>query len=274
MKLLKIEVIPKSSFITFPKGDMIFSYFLYLSFSENKDYSQIMFSDFLPDDYLPRPALPLDAFGATDSEKKESRKKEWITIKNLQDGNLEKVEELQFIQKEINVRNSLNRITFSTDKDKFSPYSLEEFQFLKKPVFYCLYDENEFTEKEIEEVLKLMGKNGFGKKASIGKGQFDIVIDNQFKFDNIETNYYLTISPTILQGVKGYYNTFTKYGKFAFSSTPFKKPVLLADSGAVVKLDEKREYIGKNVENGIKESSIQQGQSILIPFKFKGLENA
>ena len=128
--------------------------------------------------------------------------------------------------------------------------------------------------------LNLIGKVGFGKKGSIGKGHFKVQIDSSFQgFDEVESNYYMTLSPTILnkqQYIKeAYYNTFNRFGKYHSSQTPFKKPILMADSGAVVKLDTKRDYIGRGLENGINRQSLVQGYSIVVPFKFdgKGLDN-
>ena len=48
----------------------------------------------------------------------------------------------------------------------------------------------------------------------------------------------------------------------------------MADSGAVVKLKAKREWIGGGVYNGIGENkSLVQGYSIVVPFRFEGVRN-
>jgi len=279
MKLIKLKITPLSSFSTFPKGDMIFGYFAYLLFQKNderlenylNENPKIIISDFLPDGYLPKPALPLDSFGVDDSEKKEFRKKNWIKIENLQKGKFE-FEEFGFFSNYMNVRNSINRKTFSTDDSGvFAPYSLEELRFLKQPVCYILYDENSFEENEIIELFNLIGSYGFGKKATIGKGQFEVEIDNH-SFKDINSKYYITLSPSF-PTKKAYYNTFNRFGKYAYSNTPFKKPTLLADTAAVVESDEKIEYIGKSMNNGIEKNSFIQGYSIVVPFEFdsKGL---
>ncbi len=280
MKLIKVKITPHSSFVTFPKGDTIFGHFAYHSFLKDEDIfknyvneePKIIFSDVLPDGYLYKPTLPLTAFGVDESEKKEFRKKSWIDIESLQQGELLKAKELSFYKTDIKVRNSLNRVTFSTGGEGFDPFSLEEITFLYQPVIYVLFDEASFDEEEIEKRLNHIGKNGFGKKGSIGKGHFSAKIDEDFKgFDEVQSDYYLTLSPTILNKQphikKAYYNTFNRFGKSHSSSTPFKKPLLMADSGAVIKLEEKRSYIGRGIENGINTQSLVQGYSILVPFK-------
>jgi CRISPR-associated protein Csm4 len=282
MKLIKVKINPHSSFVTFPKGDTIFGHFAYHSFLKGEtvfeDYAteqepKIIFSDILPDGHFYKPTLPLSAFGVDECEKKEFRKKSWIDIVSLQQGELLKARKLSFYKTEIKVRNSLNRVTFSTDNSgEFAPFSLEEMTFTYQPVVYVLFDEDAFTKESILERLNLMGRVGFGKKGSIGKGHFKAEFDNDFNgFDEVESDYYLTLSPTVLNKQphikKAYYNTFNRFGKSHASSTPFKKPLLMADSGAVVKMEEKRTYIGRGIENGINRQSLVQGYSILVPFK-------
>jgi len=287
MKLIKVKINPHSSFVTFPKGDMIFGHFAYHSFLKEEtvfeNYAKeqepkIIFSDILPDGHLYKPTLPLSAFGVDEREKKEFRKKSWIDIASLQQGELLEARELSFYKTEIKVRNSLNRVTFSTDKSgEFAPFSLEEINFTYQPVIYVLFDEASFSQESILERLNLIGKVGFGKKGTIGKGHFDAIVDSEFKSwfdDEVKSNYYLTLSPTVLNKQshikKAYYNTFNRFGKSHGSSTPFKKPLLMADSGAVVKMEEKRTYIGRGIENGINRKSLVQGYSIVVPFDFKG----
>ena len=290
MNLIKVKITPHSSFVTFPKGDTIFGHFVYHSFLKGEEIfsnypnekPKIIFSDFLPDNYIYKPALPNNYFGVDESQKKKFKKKSWIEIKELKNGikvqNQESFypyKELNFYTIELRVRNALNRLTFSTnDSGAFVPFSIEEITFLYQPILYIMFDET-FTQEEIVERLNEIGKNGFGKKGTIGKGYFLAELDNDFKrFDEVETDYYITLSPTLLHKSKNiiekaFYNTFNRFGKYHSSKTPFKKPLLMADSGAVVKLKEKRNWIGGAIDNGIKENSFVQGYSILIPFKLE-----
>jgi len=281
MKLIKFEITPKSSFLSFPKGDMIFGFFasqLFLSGDKRlenylDEKPKIIFSDFLLDGYLPKPTLSLDFFNVDDSDKKEFRKKQWIRVDKLQEGNITKVENITLYKSQTVVRNSINRNTFSTDDSGiFAPYGLEEMRFLEPISLYVLYDSNSFKDKEIEKQLNLMGKIGFGKKNSIGKGQFVArLVQNDIDLDK-DCNYYLTISPTILNSdhiENSYYEVFNRFGKFSNSNTPFKKPTLLAQSGAVLKLKEKKQYIGKAINNGYKNISFVQGYSIVVPFNME-----
>jgi len=282
MNLIKVKINPHSSFVTFLKGDTLFGHFAYHTFKEDKSIFQnyveekpkIIFSDILPNNHLYKPTLPLNAFDVDESEKKEFRKKSWIEIEDLQKGKLLKAKELSFYKRDIKVRNSLNRVTFATGGDGFDPFSLEEITFIYQPVIYVMFD-NTFTKEQIIDRLNRIGKVGFGKKGSIGKGHFRAEIDTEFRgFDEVKSDYYLTLSPTILHKSKdliekAYYNTFNRFGKYHSTSTPFKKPLLMADSGAVVKLKSQEQYIGGAIENGINGQSLVQGYSIVVPFKFE-----
>jgi CRISPR-associated protein Csm4 len=292
MKLIKLKITPLSSFATFPKGDTLFGHFAYLSFFKNENIFEkyatekkpkIIFSDILPDNHLYKPTLPLDAFGVDESKKKEFRKKSWISYENLNKGALKEAVELTFMKKKFNVRNTLNRVSFTTDSSgMFAPYGLEESTFVYQPVIYVMFDDT-FTDKEIEKRVNEIGKNGFGKKGSIGKGYFKAKIDKSFEgFQKIKTEncYMMTLSPTLLHKSKEliadeevYYNTFNRFGKYHSSSTPFKKPLLMADSGAVVKLKSYKQYIGGGIDNGIGRQSLVQGFSILVPFEFEGVKS-
>jgi len=280
MKLVKFIITPLSSFASLPTGDMIFGHFAKFLYPKDKRLDnylqtpQIIFSDFLPDGYFMRPTLALDKFGVSDSDKKDFRKKEFIKIDKLQEGDLE-CEEVKFFETKQVIRNSINRKTFSTDNSGvFAPYGLEEIYFKEKIALYCLYDENIFNKEEIEKILTTIGKSGFGKKSTIGKGQFEIKIDKNFKgFKKIDSNYYITLSPTIFSKddeiESCFYDVWSKFGKFYTSNTPFKKPVVFAKSSAVVKLKKQKEYIGKALNNGYDKTSLVQGYSIVVPFEYK-----
>ena len=305
MNLIKVKINPHSSFVTFPKGDTLFGHFAYHTFKENKSIFQnyveekpkIIFSDILPDGYVYKPILPLSAFGVDESEKKEFRKKSWIKIEDLQKGNLSTLYSsfticsdkncndnfsnedrkrccVPFYKRDIKIRNALNRVSFTTGGEGFDPFSLEEITFIYQPVIYVMFD-NTFTKEQIIDRVNRIGKVGFGKKGSIGKGHFRAEIDTKFReFGEVESDYYITLSPTLLHKSKdliekAYYNTFNRFGKYHSTSTPFKKPLLMADSGAVVKLKSQEQYIGGAIENGINGQSLVQGYSIVMPFKFE-----
>jgi len=279
MELLTLKITPLSSFATIPKGDTIFGQILSYLYLKNdnifdnylKEEPKLIVSDMMPLGYIYRPTLPLDCFDTED--KKVLRKKEFISIGDLQNSNLtlESCKNIEYKNSKTVVKNSINRATFTTDGDDFAPYSNSEITFTKELWMFVLVESS--IKDKILKVIEEIGKFGFGKEANIGKGNFKVKeIENPIK--KINSNYYMSISPTILQGYKeAYYDTFVRFGKFGLdkaNDNAFKKPVLMANSGAIIKYDKDIAYFGNAINNGYENKpSFLQGYSIAIPFKLK-----
>jgi len=279
MELLTLKITPLSRFVTIPKGDTIFGQILSYLYLKNdnifdgylQEKPKLIVSDMMPLGFVYRPSLPLDCFDTED--KKSLRKKEFISIENLQDGNLtlESCKKIDYKTTEVVIKNSINRTTFATDGDDFAPYSGSEINFTKELWMFVLVESS--IKNKILQVIDDIGKFGFGKEANTGKGIFKAEeIDNPIK--EINSNYYMSISPTILKGYKKvYYDTFVRFGKFGLAqahTNAFKKPVIMAQSSAVIISDKDIQYFGSSINNGYKEKiSFLQGYSIAIPFKVK-----
>ncbi len=284
MELLTLKITPLSSFATVPKGDTLFGQIVaYLFLKNDKSFEnylnekpKLIVSDMMPLGYVYKPTLPLSYFkaNATDEvDKKQLRKRNFITLSNLQEGNLHLCERVDYIENMVSVKNSINRTTFTTDGSDFAPYGLEEKSFFRELWMFVLVDNT--LKKEVLQTIKEVGNYGFGKEGNIGKGNFEVeVLENSIK--DLDTQYYMSLSPTILKDTnieKSWYEPFTRFGKFGLHNADFqafKKPTLLADSSAVVKLKANKPYFGFSVNNATKEKpSFQQGYSIVIPIKLK-----
>ena len=265
MKLYCLTITPLSSFLTIPKGDVLYGQILsFLSFKEDIEEFKDSFvvSDMMPFNYFYKPNLPLEYFNEED--KKKLRKKRFINLKSLQKDLVP--EKVYFDKKNIVIKNSINRLTFTTSNG-FDPFSIEEINYTKIWMFLmCEEDKKDILLKTIEKI----GVYGFGKKSSIGKGQFRIDEVKEFEFNDIETTTYLAISPFVKENNdKVYYEPYVKFGKYGLnrSKNPFKKPVILCDSGSVIKLNSKKKVYGKIIENGSIEKSYTQAKTILVPMK-------
>ncbi len=265
MKLYSLNITPLSSFLTIPKGDILYGQILsFLAFKEDVEEfkEDFVISDMMPFNYFYRPILPLEYFNEED--KKELRKKKFITLKSLQKDLIP--EKVYFENKDIVIKNSINRLTFTTSNG-FDPFSIEEINYTKMWMFLmCKEDKKEILLNTIEK----LGKYGFGKKSSIGKGQFRIDEIKEYEFNNIDTSTYLSISPFVKeQDDEIYYEPYVKFGKYGLNraKNPFKKPVILCDSGSVIKLNSKQKVYGKILENGSVEKSYTQAKTILVPMK-------
>jgi len=265
MKLYSLTITPLSSFLTFPKGDILYGQILsFLSFKEDieKFKDSFVVSDMMPKDYFYRPNLPLKYFNEED--KKKLRKKKFITLNSLQ-SDLEPIEK-SFFKKDLVIKNSISRVTFTTFEG-FDPFSIEEISFNQMWMFLMC---NEDIKDILIDTIKKVGEYGFGRKSSIGKGRFVVEEVKSCNFNNFKSSTYLAISPFIKEEKdEVYYDLYVKFGKYGLNraKNPFKKPVVLCDSGSVIKLTPNQKVYGKILENGSVEKSYTQAKTILVPMK-------
>ena len=284
MELLTLKIKPLSHFGTLPKGDTIFgqiaAYFFLNRDNTFENYlneePKLIVSDMMPYGYVYKPNLPLDCFKIDDEkevDKKDMRKRKFISLENLQKGNLHLCEKVDFMDEFVTIKNSINRITFTTDGDDFAPYGVDEKVFFKELWMFILVEDS--IKEKVLTVISQIGKYGFGKDGNLGKGNFDFeAVENSIK--DIDTPYNMSISPTILKDkniVNSWYEPFTRFGKYGLNNAhtnAFKKPTLMADSASVVVLKQSKQFFGNCINNGVVDKpSFLQGYSISIPFAIK-----
>ena len=291
MKLCKTTITQQSKFVTPLKGDTFFGQLCWmvvfkygeerlqklLKYYQNKPF--LIVSDGFAKGYLPKPKLPSVYLNEDVDKKKENRKKIWLTDTDLQNGNFNIAktnDDISNIDDEAeNIHNSLNYKTFRTDKDNFAPYSIINYTFSQKDIYFYI-DEELFSKDELNEILALLSEYGYGKDNTIGKGRFSF---DELKEVNIEfsSKTVMALSPFSPEGIKAkeiFYEPYTKFGKMGANrayKNPFKKPIILADSGSVVVFEEqfKKPYIGKAIYDieDIYNDVIHQGYAITIPIK-------
>ena len=290
MKLYKTTFNPISNFATSLKGDTLFGQICWAiryTFGNDKLESLLstyetspflVVSDGFAKGYVPKPSLPSNLLGENNDLKKENRKKVWLKLEELQNGDFLKAlkdEDVLNINKTtIVVKNSLNYKTFSTDDSGvFSPYGESETIISPRDIYF-LIDTNTFSLEELKQTIKTLSLMGYGKNTSIGKGFFEF---SDFEEINLRNNSktFMTLSPSVLesQSIKeSFYEPFTRFGKHGagINANPFKKPILMANSGAVVVFEDNydKPYIGKAIKGHSSfENTVHQGYSIIIPIK-------
>jgi len=295
MRLYKTTITPLSNFGTTLRGDTLFGQMCWVirySFGEERlkkllscydTKPFLIVSDAFASGYLPKPTAPMDFLGEDASKKKENRKKIWLTLHELQGGRFTQAktnEEAKNISKSVvTIKNSLNYKTFTTDDTgSFAPYGESEL-FLSPKDIYLLIDEDDeerLTAEELKKVLALVGKMGYGKNASIGKGVFEVGV-----FKPIDTMFpshtFMTLSPFVFDNngklKECYYEPFTRFGKHGaehISKNPFKAPLLMGDCGAILIYEEEQsiEYVGKAITgHSTDPDTVHQGYAIVIPIK-------
>ena len=294
MKLYKTTITPLSSFGTTLKGDTIFGHICWAICLKNKNrlnellkgYEKepfLVVSDAFVSGYFPKPTAPSTMLGENLADKKVNRKKVWLNWKDLQNGDFSLAKSDDELEKPmvtfLSIKNKINRLTFTTDGGDFAPYSMSEYMTVPQDVYFLL-DTDKMNLDELKDAFSLVGKMGYGKKASIGKGRFEVGEFCEIEsFFNENSNAFMTLSPSSLENFSEiYYEPFTRFGKHGASlasDKPFKSPVLLAQSGALIvpNNDEKTKiqkaaYIGKGIKgHSSHEESVQQGYAIVVGTK-------
>lgn len=290
MKLYKTTFNPISNFATSLKGDTLFGQICWAiryTFGNDKLESLLstyetspflVVSDGFAKGYVPKPSLPSNLLGENNDLKKENRKKVWLKLEELQNGDFLKAlkdEDVLNINKTtIVVKNSLNYKTFSTDDSGvFSPYGESETIISSRDIYF-LIDINTFSLEELKQTIKTLSLMGYGKNTSIGKGFFEFDDFEEMELMN-SSKTFMTLSPVILnnQNIKNcYYEPFTRFGKHSsgIDVNPFKKPILLANTSAVISFESEysKFYMGKAIKgHSSDEKTVHQGYSIIIPIK-------
>ena len=298
MKLYRCTLSPKSSFATPLKGDTIFGHLCWmisykfgneklklLLDSYKKDKPFLIVSDGFAKGYLPKPNMPSCYLDEDSSCKKENRKKIWLTIQDLQNGNYKNAKKESVVNKnrdkeESVVKNSINYKTFTTTKGDFAPYTSKEY-FLNDKDIYFLLDQEQLSLDEFNKVLELFAMHGYGKDISTGKGRFKLNNLEEIHL-NFNSKAFMTLSPSAINTSDDienlFYEPFVRFGKFGGKwvyYNAFKKPILFANSAAVVDFKEakERKFFGQAItnialsDNPEQSQSVQQGYSILFPLK-------
>jgi CRISPR-associated protein Csm4 len=286
MKLYKATINPLSPFATELKGDTLFGQIcwgiVYIYGEEKlkkllKDYEKkpfLIVSDGFLKDHLLKPTFPREILRETiEGMKKEYRKRIWVEIDDILKGDFSKAkkeEEVQFKKNLFEVKNNINYKTFTTGEG-FAPFMVDSTIYLKEIDIYFLIND---YEEEIKKAFNLISKIGYGKDANLGKGKFEISEFKEIALKKSDT--YMTLSDFILTSVNGkiYYDVITKFPKTRGDlANPFKNPILMAKSGAGIKLNkkEKLSYIGKAIKGFSNNPNIvHQGYAITFPI---GVEN-
>lgn len=227
----------------------------------------LVISDAFPAGYLLRPTLParFSTNGPIDpKDRKSAKKKIWLPLENLalpvaqwmEHCLPEKSVPAGFLTPFSQSHNTIDRRTGTTGKGQFSPYSASQLWFggPREPLepespsprmdLYLVFDSERFTLSELRQVLEDVGLNGFGRDASIGLGKFELGDLEITEFpSHPKPNAWLTLAPCAPQGGSWneslcFYTPFTRFGRHGdlgvHSGNPFKNPVLLANTAAIL----------------------------------------
>jgi CRISPR-associated protein Csm4 len=220
-------------------------------------------SDAFPAGHLPRPALPLHRYAPlSESDRKAVKRRRWLPRAAL-DRPLDQwlahcrsdaevamaldVEGNRLTQVHAQHHNSIHRLTGTTGGAEFSPYTQEQHWFHAgvELDLYLLVDPGRLDPRDAVELISTIGRVGYGRDASIGLGKLGLVGEAQTASlpSQADANACFTLAPCAPQGQgflagASHYEPFTRFGRHgdlaAHTGRPFKAPVLLAQTGAVL----------------------------------------
>lgn len=265
----------------------------------------LVVSDAMPAGYLPRPALPSYLFAQMDGlDRKQAKKRHWLPLER---SSAPLPDWLRFCVTSTDLsggwfdtypqpHNSIDRRTGTTGEN-FAPYSMPQHWFGKKVSHngkgryvtgemdvYVVHDETRLSTEELERAISDIGELGFGRDAGIGLGRFKLDAIEQAALPiQRDANAWMTLAPCAPQGLEWlsdrcFYQVFTRFGRHGDIAVkrgnPFKTPVLLAATGAVLTPAkfESRLFIGHGLGGGDSLSkavpgTVQQGYAPVVAVK-------
>jgi len=182
----------------------------------------------------------------------------------------------------IQAHNSINRLTMSTGSGEFAPFSHDNFQFLPglSLIVFVAVNDNALDAERLQKGFERIGSWGYGRDASAGLGRFIVesVEEHVWPKAADSASGCYTLGPSVPQKetfIRCHAVPFTRFGRhgaaLARSANPFKRPVIMADEGAVL-YPINREifaapYIGTAVKNvsAVEPQTVVQGYSLYLP---------
>ena len=249
-------------------------------------------SDAFPAQYWPRPELPPRTLGDIDPKmRKEVKKRIWLhhsefdvpvgdwlqrMVATPQDVGKAADESSgwveisgKFVEYGTRFRNSIDRGTGTTGEG-LDPYGSDEFRYRRGVRLDChiVYDADRIDPGVLQAAMRDIGAFGFGRDASVGLGRFDVLeLGENDSAPGLSAqegaNAWLTLAPVAPQGMgfdpdRSWYRPFTRFGRHGDRAVslgqPFKAPVLLADTAAVLAPSEgsfeSRPFVGQGLGGG------------------------
>ncbi|WP_292980074.1 type III-A CRISPR-associated RAMP protein Csm4 [Nitrosomonas sp.] len=220
----------------------------------------LVVSDGFPAGFLPRPTVPA-ALQATEDDpdkRKEAKRRRWIPHATIHQPLPQLLaaaaaDEVVYGKQGEPVQaaafhNTLNRLTGTTGTGEFAPYTQPQiFHVPEQRIdLWLVLDETRFSRTELHTLLETIGSLGYGRDASIGLGKFEVqsLMDAAlFQQTHPQANACWILALCAPQGrgfnpERSYWQVKTRFGRhggaLALGDNPFKRPLLLAATGAVL----------------------------------------
>jgi CRISPR-associated protein Csm4 len=300
MKTYKIQLRFKSGILTPFHADTVFGHLCWmLSYEQGdegvQDFLQpfkegnppFLLSDGFPGDYILKP-LGVRFAESDISKLKKFKNMHFITLADFSyfrsAGQIAPNIIQNPVKTSLSSHNSISRLTNSTLAEG-GFYSLEE-HFTPIVSIYVKTVSEQWKDR-VMQLFTDLSIGGYGRKKSIGKGNFCVEKCEEFKgFMEISgANGFVSLShfcPAEKDPTDGMYKIFIKYGKlgdgFTFCGNAFKRPLMMFKPGAIFKTESKpRDYYGRLIDKDIapaKPEVVQYAYAFAVPIKFPSLGGA
>jgi CRISPR-associated protein Csm4 len=263
MNIVRFELTPLSAFGTPLRGDTLFGQLCWairLRFgvarlSELLDgYTHArpfaVASDAFPAGHVPRPTLPLSWLGEIDPKNRKAvKRRTWLPLRSLDEPErwIRDICEIKSWDEHPQPHNSISRTTGTTGRGDFAPYQMAQGWYPQGATLDCYiaFDPQRIDQDTLALALSDIGASGFGRDASIGLGRFKLRKDTgDLPPSATGANAYLCLAPCVPQTGEWrpeacFYQPFTRFGRHGGmaavkSGRPFKTPILMVDTGAVL----------------------------------------
>lgn len=315
MASYRILIRPESAFGSRLMGDTLFGQLCWMArhrFGEDRltellrGYTDqqpfAVVSDAFPAGHLPRPAWPSHRFDAVpNQDRKTVKKRVWLPLERFAEPfqawltHCKAPADVQGGALLIHPQphNTIDRLTGTTGDAAFAPYAMSQHWFDGSASLdiYVVLDEAKLRREELALLFDDMGAIGYGRDASIGLGKFRVAALEPWEPPRqAAANAYLTLAPCAPQGGgfeagRSFYQVFTRFGRHGdigvHAGNPFKSPVLLAQTGAVLTPQgfEARAFVGRGLggDGSLSKSipaTVQQGYAPVVGIRLPAPESA
>ena len=306
MQAFKLTLCPETAFGTPLVGDTLFGQICWgiveqfgetvlaeclQGYTEQKPF--LVVSDAFPAGYLPLPTLPSSYWKeGSETDRKKLKKRRWLPLSALntpcetwQQQAKSNSDIAQHLQSEhTQSHNSINRQTHTTGVGgQFAPYESEQIWFAADHSWeiYLLLNEGRLKAEDVQQVIRNIGYSGYGRDASAGLGKFSIsawettyLFEQQSGGDTVWTLAPCCPQSQGFDAENSFYNIQTRFGRHgniqATAGSPFKKPILMAQTGAVLSgVAPDTIFIGQGI-GGISASqpqAVHQGYAPVLRFQ-------
>ena len=221
-------------------------------------------SDAFPQGLLPRPTVPDFILGlkpAAAAQRKAQRRLQWLPAEGRSQPLVDWLATAEAAldgtgmgRAQLLTQNTINRLTGTTGTGAFTPRQVEQTTYLPGTLLelHVLHDPTRLTLADLRQALDDIGAGGFGRDASTGLGKFEItgVVASDLPPHNsthLPALHFMTLAPCApiadeLQPEQCFWQPVTRFGRHGGVAAlgggggPFKRPILLARTGAVLTL--------------------------------------